>query len=140
MSTDRICTREARFRACILFSHFPFPTMTDSCLSLIRYHAVVIKAPDCEAEMADCSQSRCVSATGFLVAYPQTISRFVAHNDGSIECECKIPEEHRQLKVSIIFRNAFLFKKMLKHIVKTQRFKIFRNIIFNSIKCVHIIF
>jgi len=37
-------------------------------LSLIRYHAVAIKAPDFVAKMANCSWSRYVSTTGFLAA------------------------------------------------------------------------
>lgn len=66
--------------------------------------------------MADCSQSRYMSATGFLVADLQTISRFVACSDSSIEFQ-NTKGISAIKSFDDIERDAFVFNKPLKDIV-----------------------
>lgn len=64
--------------------------------------------------MADCSQSRYVSTTRFLVADPQTIARFVVTKVRS-NANTEIPTEEIPAIKSLddIERNIFLFKNIV---------------------------
>lgn len=89
MSTDEfIHTKPASVAICSITSLSLFLSLSRqrAPLSLIRYHAVAIKAPDFVAEMADCSWS---VGTCWRLDFspprhwPRTKSRFVARNNGS---------------------------------------------------------
>lgn len=84
--------------------------------------------------MAGCSQSRYVSTTGFLVADPQTISRFVACSDSSIEFQNT--EGIPAIKsFDDIERDAFLFNEPLEGFVLK-----YLRILYLIIKCILYIF